>query len=111
MLVEPVGAAADVRLDDAVLINPQIVDVLDDGDLQALLDGLEVGVALEQLEREIDALVEEVLIVLAEETDAGRPHGTEPRGRRQRARFGQGVGDPGEDEEQVVVAAEGEVAL
>src|SRR6201999_4655841 len=76
-----------------------------------LLDRLEAGVALKDLERKVDVLLEEVLIVVAEEMNASRFDCADARRRRQRARFRERVGDAGEDEEEVVRPADRKVAF
>ena len=94
--------AANVRLDQPVLAQMDVIEIADDRRFPSLRDRFECGVALKKIERGDDVFGEEILVVFAEEHDRVRLHGADSRRCRQRARLRKRVADAGEVEEPIL---------
>src|SRR5262249_35212707 len=96
------GAAARVDVHDPVLTGEEIVHVEDGRGSHLPVTRLEAGVAVEQLERDEEVLLDAELLALAEEAGAVRARAADVARHRQPAPFDEGVAAQRGDQEGVL---------
>src|SRR6266436_3225803 len=90
VIVEPVGAAARIGANDAQFADFQIVEAQLWGDSNPPVDGLESRIAMKQVKRKPESLIEECLFPFAEEIRTARAHAAHIAGRRNAAAIEKG---------------------
>src|SRR5262245_29507335 len=81
--IETLCTLARVRIDDAVIAHPQVIDVGDAGELEPPIDRFERGVAFEQVEREGEVFIGELLPPAAEKLGTAGKFGAYARHSRE----------------------------
>src|SRR5260370_24146039 len=90
VIVEPVGAAARMGANDAQFADFQIVEAQLWGDSNPPVDWLESRIAMKQVKRKPESLIEECLFPFAEEIRTARARAAHIAGRRNAAAIEKG---------------------
>ena len=100
--IEARGPGADIYIDDAELLDVEIVEAHRGRDTDAPVHRAKRSVAVEKIEGEEENLVHESLLALAEKIGAPRASRADVARSRQAAAVEKGIADSGENEERAI---------
>src|SRR5208283_3440789 len=100
--IEPSGALAHVRTDDAQFLNIEVVEANLGGNADAPIHGLEGSITMKEIEAEAQCLIEEELIAVAKKSRAAGLRGADAAGSGHAAPIKKGLSGAGEIEEDLL---------